>query len=156
MTETAITKTGPATIAPAHAAAVRDYVENCLAGNTRRAYRSAWNAFQEWCEAQGHATLPADPAAVAAYLADRASQGAALNTVRVQGAAIAKAHEVAGLPSPVNTAGVRQVLRGTSRQAARPPRSRASGGNRRTLWRPFVQTVGGRFRACGMPLSWGL
>ena len=120
MTETALAKTTRGALAPAHAAAVRDYLENSTAPNTRRAYRAAWTAFETWCGDNGHTALPADPVTVAAFLAHRAAQGVALNTIRVGSAAIAKAHEVAGLPSPVNDAGVRQVLRGISRQSAPP------------------------------------
>ena len=34
-----------------------------------RSHRSVWYAWVAWCAEHGHATLPADPAAIAAYLA---------------------------------------------------------------------------------------
>ena len=43
-----------------------------LAGNTRATYASQWNRFAAWCEERGADPLAADPAQVAAYLAERA------------------------------------------------------------------------------------
>ncbi|WP_397517760.1 hypothetical protein [Rhodococcus oxybenzonivorans] len=39
---------------------------------TRRTYASAWRRFEQWCHTHGHASLPAHPATVAAYLVDAA------------------------------------------------------------------------------------
>ncbi|BBY99871.1 tyrosine-type recombinase/integrase [Mycolicibacterium fallax] len=39
---------------------------------TRRAYDSGWRRFENWCTRQGHQSLPAAPAVVAAYLVDAA------------------------------------------------------------------------------------
>ena len=49
-------------------------LRDARASNTRRQNRSAWCA---WCADH----MPADPAAVAAYLAERTKQGAAASTV---------------------------------------------------------------------------
>jgi hypothetical protein len=35
---------------------------------TRRAYRADWQAFQAWCDAAGHAALPAAPATLCDFL----------------------------------------------------------------------------------------
>ena len=55
--------------AEAVAAGLRD----AKAGNTRRAYASAWGQFRTWAEAGGHPALPAAPQAVALYLGHLAS-----------------------------------------------------------------------------------
>ena len=51
--------------ASAAAAGLRD----AKAGNTRRAYRSAWRQFRTWAEACGHPALPAAPQAVVLFWA---------------------------------------------------------------------------------------
>ena len=86
--------------------------------NTRAQYRSAWAAWQRWGAEHGHQVLPADPAAVAAYLAERTEQGAAAATVRTIRAAIGAAYRDAGADDPTAHDGVRRVLQGLTRQAA--------------------------------------
>ncbi len=90
---------------------------------TVRAYTSAWRAFGAWCRDRGLAALPAAPATLAAYLADRADpeSGRPLKPVSLwqHAAAVAKAHKLAGLPRP--------ALRRTTRYRSSPnSRSRRS------------------------------
>ena len=124
MQETALIRhrSGAAAVAISqeHAGIVLEYMEQSLAKSTRRAYKSVWGGFAAWCEAHGYWALPADSETVAAYLAERAAQGTALNTVRVTVSAIGKAHAAAGQRSPLDDAGVRQTLQGISRSAAPP------------------------------------
>ena len=49
-------------------AAARAYARDALAPETLRAYATDWAHFTAWCQAAGCAPLPAEPAAVAAYL----------------------------------------------------------------------------------------
>ena len=63
-------------------------------------------------------SLPADPLAIAAYLADRSAQGAAAATVRTIRAAIRAGHVDTGADDPTGHDGVRRVLQGLTRQAA--------------------------------------
>ena len=73
----------------------------------------------------GHATLPADPLAIAAYLADRSAQGAAAATVRTLRAAIRAGHVDTGADDPTGHDGVRRVLQGINRQTAGRGRGQA-------------------------------
>jgi len=52
--------------------AAKAYARQSLAPETRRAYASDWRHFREWCGMAGCSALPAEPAAVAAYLASLA------------------------------------------------------------------------------------
>lgn len=58
-----------------------------LAGNTRATYASQWNGFVTWCEERGVEPLAAEPAQVAAFLAERA-ETRKLATVQTSAAAI--------------------------------------------------------------------
>ena len=98
--------------------AIRDAIEASSAPATRRVYASAWGRFTAWCDAEGHGSLPAAPAAVAAYLAERAQSGLAPASVRLDRAAIRAAHLAVQLPTPTEHPGVAAVTRGLSRQAA--------------------------------------
>lgn len=85
-------------------------LEDAASPNTRRAYRAGWERWQAWATGRGAPCMPADPAAVAAYLTERAERGAAPATVRMDRAAIAAAHRAAGAVDPTAHEGVRQVL----------------------------------------------
>ena len=52
-----------------------DLASNEKALSTRKAYASDFRIFERWCATQGLAALPADPAAVAGFIADEASRG---------------------------------------------------------------------------------
>ena len=78
--------------AEAVAAGLRD----AKAGNTRRAYASAWRQFRTWAEAGGHPALPAAPQAVALYLGHLASTGRSIATVQQARSAISHFHAAAG------------------------------------------------------------
>ena len=73
----------------------------------------------------GHATLPADPLAIASYLAERVADGAAAATVRTIRAAIRAGHVDTGADDPTGHDGVRRVLQGLTRQAAGRGRGQA-------------------------------
>ena len=73
----------------------------------------------------GHQALPADPLAIAAYLAERVDQGAAAATVRTIRAAIRAGHVDTGADDPTGHDGVRRVLQGLTRQAAGRGRGQA-------------------------------
>ena len=55
---------------------VASSLESVLAGNTRRTYDAQWRIFAGWCDQVGLRFLPAEPLAVARYLAARAGSGA--------------------------------------------------------------------------------
>jgi hypothetical protein len=104
---------------------------------TRRTYASAWRRFEQWCHTHGHASLPAHPATVAAYLVDAAdtigSDGIrvyAPATLTKWVAAIAHHHHRAGHESPTGQETVRATLSGIRRDYAavgdRPRNPRAA------------------------------
>ena len=82
--------------AEAVAAGLRD----AKAGNTRRAYSSAWQQFRTWAEAGGHPALPAAPQAVALYLGHLAPAGRSIATVQQARSAIYHFHAAASSPLP--------------------------------------------------------
>ena len=129
-TGTAITGAATAPAAPitaADQARIDDALRDARATNTRAQYRSAWRGWAAWCADHGHQAMPADPLAVAAYLAERTEQGAAASTVRAIRAAIGATHRDQGTADPTAHDGVRRVLQGLTRQAAGRGRGQARG-----------------------------
>lgn len=90
--------------------------------NTRRAYASAWQAFEAWCIERGAQPLPASGSTVSLYLSHLASLGRKPSTIDVVLAAIAKAHETGGHPSPRHEPIVREMRSGIRRQLGVRPR----------------------------------
>ena len=112
----------PDRLSPDTIGLLRHYVRKSRADNTRRAYASQWGAFDRWCSIQGCRSLPTAPIHVAAYLAQRAGDNAALATINVSLAAIAFAHKVSGLPFDRSHPDLALVLAGIRRVHARPTR----------------------------------
>ena len=119
------TVTLPAELTAADQGRIDQALADSRSANTRAQYRSAWAAWQRWGAEHGHATLPADPLAIAAYLAERTEQGAAAATVRTIRAAIRAGHVDTGADDPTGHDGVRRVLQGLTRQAAGRGRGQA-------------------------------
>ena len=115
----------PVELSAADRARVDQALRDSRAVNTRAQYRSAWRGWAEWSALHGHATLPADPLAIAAYLAERVADGAAAATVRTLRAAIRAGHVDTGADDPTGHDGVRRVLQGLTRQAAGRGRGQA-------------------------------
>lgn len=91
-----------------------------LATNTKASYQSQWRRFVAWAEARGVRALPAAPAHVAAYLAERLERdGHRPATLRLGAAALAFIHRVAGQANPCAAAEVRRVLYGATRKAGK-------------------------------------
>lgn len=116
--ETALTVADQAHQLPANLAAVadqaRDYMRAAKAPNTQRAYRADWQAFADWCQAQGLPALPAAPQTVGLYLAAQASilRPATLGRRLV---AISAAHRAAGHALDTRHAAIRETLAGIKR-----------------------------------------
>ena len=115
----------PVELSAADRARVDAALRDSRAANTRAQYRSAWRGWAEWSALNMHATLPADPLAIAAYLAERVADGAAAATVRTIRAAIRAGHVDTGADDPTGHDGVRRVLQGLTRQAAGRGRGQA-------------------------------
>lgn len=91
------------------------YLEGAVSEATRRAYVSDMEAFAAWAQPQGRATLPADPEAVADFLAFMADAGYSASTIGRRLAAISSVHKAAGFESPTRHDGVRRTHRGIRR-----------------------------------------
>ena len=123
-----LTETRPAgLIASDDRARIERATEDSRSANTRAQYRSGARAWREWADINGHQPLPATPDAVAAYLAERAEQGAAASTLSAARAAIGASHRDANVDDPTATESVRRVLKGLRRQAAGRGRGQAQG-----------------------------
>ena len=90
--------------------------------STLGAYRSDWEDFMLWCDDLGLVALPAQPATVAAYVAELAEPPddrppRALSTIRRRLASISEAHKLAGYGTvnPVGDVLVRETMKGLRR-----------------------------------------
>ena len=91
---------------------------------TRALYRSQWRAWSAWAHQHRHRVFPADPAAIAAYLTDRAAGRWSPPERRggPAGAAKVATLRAAEIGDPTATPGVREVIRGLARDCAAPQR----------------------------------
>src|SRR5271166_5420919 len=89
---------------------------------TLRLYAADWAAFEDWCRGRALATLPADPATVAAFLTAGAETLGA-GALGRRAAAIAAKHRQVGLASPAADPTVTAFLHAARRSATprRPP-----------------------------------
>ena len=94
------------------------YVESGLRGaaNTVRAYAGDWKRFTAWCTLHELAPLPAPVEALVGFLAELADAGKKFATIQRHAAAIAKAHELAGLESPTADKKIKVLLKGIARE----------------------------------------
>ena len=93
---------------------------HAMADNTKANYRGQWLRFARWARQRGVRALPADPAHVAAYLAERIErEGHKPATLRAAASAIAFIHRVAGTDDPCLAVAVRRALSGATRKAGR-------------------------------------
>jgi integrase len=102
------------TLAVAAIEAAKAYARDALAPETKRAYAADWAHFATWCEAAGCTPLPAEPAAVAAYLASMAPLYSRAALER-RLAAIGHAHRLAKLDWSAGHPAIRATLRGIHR-----------------------------------------
>ncbi len=94
--------------------------EHEFSANTLKNYRGQWNRFAEWAQAKAVSPLPAAPAQVAAYLAERIErQQHKPATLRVAASAIAFVHRAAGPFDPCSSDEVKRTLRGAGRKLGR-------------------------------------
>jgi hypothetical protein len=89
-----------------------DLAANEKAPATRNAYASDWRIFDAWCRTHVLCSLPADPAAVAGFIADDTAKGAKASTLGRRIVAIKYRHKTAGVPSPTEDERVKGVMRG--------------------------------------------
>ncbi|MCS4185215.1 site-specific integrase [Salinibacter ruber] len=118
----------PAGVTPEDVADLSDlWKRHGMADATRKAYGVQWRGFVQWCEGYGATALPADPAAVAKYLKQRADGGASVSTVNQARCAIGKAHEHAGEDDPTKRRAVTKTVKALRRRdGTRPEKKRAA------------------------------
>jgi len=97
-----------------------------LSDSTQRAYRIDSAAFATWCASQGLATLPASPAAVAAFLRAESAAGKAVATIRRRAATLSRMHKAAGPTNPCDSELVRLALKGIARNRGTDQRQAAA------------------------------
>lgn len=105
--------------------AARAYASKSKADATRRAYRSDWQAFAAWCDANGVPALPASPATVATYASHLANEGRKVSTIGRALVAISQAHKMAGETSPTSAAIVHETMKGIRRAKGSAPTAKA-------------------------------
>ena len=117
----------PPTASPALADLIEhatEYGQAARAPRTRSAYASDWADFETFCHDLDLDSLPADPATVALFFADRAST-LRPTTITRRAAAISVVHGENGLTSPTSDPRVRAVLSGIRRTHGTAPRQAA-------------------------------
>jgi len=84
------------------------------APSTRKACKTDFRMFREWCDGRGVSALPAAPETVASYLAAHAATSKP-STLGRRVAAIRYAHKLASLEPPTDAEGVKATMRGIRR-----------------------------------------
>lgn len=112
--------TSESPLAPVIAAA-QSYVNDAMAKNTKKAYRSDWADFSDWCSLVDLTPLPAAPDTLVLYLTSLAERGLKPSTIERRRAAISYAHSLAGLDSPTTHRVVLDAMRGIRRRLGVAP-----------------------------------
>src|SRR3981081_1741426 len=110
----------PAALAPALTRAA-ELAREEKAAATRRAYRSDFRIFQEWCQDRGVSALPAAAETVAAFLAHDVEAGSRPSTLGRRVSAIRYAHKLAGHPAPTGDERGKATHGGVRRRAGAAP-----------------------------------
>lgn len=96
-------------------AQAKQFIIESTSEATRKAYRSDLTIFVGWCSERGFEAMPAQPAAIADFLAHQANDGVSPSTLNRRIAAIRYAHEAAGMTSPTGDKLVSSTLKGIKR-----------------------------------------
>jgi site-specific recombinase XerC len=122
-----------------------DLARSEKAAATRRAYGSDFAIFRAWCAEQGLSALPADPAAVAAFIAAEAGRGVKCSTLGRRVAGIRYAHKLAGLPSPTDDERCKATMRGARRTLGVAPVKKSAATSDKVL----AMVAGGKHNLAG-------
>lgn len=124
-----------------------------ISPNTMKNYRVQWGNFIAWTAGKGIRALPADPAQVAVYLAERIEEhGHKPATLRAAAAAIGFIHRTAGQVDPCTGPEVKRTLRSATRKAGKRQKqaealtAEALAAIRSTIYKPR-RGRGGRFES---------
>ena len=115
----------PQGLTEADLARIADAVTAAHAPATRKIYQFAWGHWERWCAQRGINPLPAEPAAVCAYLTERVEAGIAVTSLSVTACAISHMHRTHALANPMAHHSVRQVRAGLRRTHGVAPRRQA-------------------------------
>lgn len=85
------------------------------APGTHKIYEYAWEQWATWCAERGFEPLPADPAAMCAFMTQRVADGLAVISLSPFISVINYVHSAHGLPNPNDNRAVRQVRDGLRR-----------------------------------------
>jgi integrase len=96
------------------------FSEAARSDGTRRVYAKAWRQWSDWATLHRTAIAPANPAAVAAYVAALAHQGQSLSSVNVALSAIQREHRALGTVIDRKHPLIADVLKGISRTLSKP------------------------------------
>jgi integrase family protein with SAM-like domain len=107
---------GTALVSTDELARAADYARDAKSESTRRAYRSDWRHFEQWCAARSVDAMPAEVGTVAAYLAHLADTGLKASTITRRVAAISYAHRLTSAAPPTSAEPVKAVLKGIRRR----------------------------------------
>lgn len=112
----------PVALTEADADRISAAVDAARTESTRRVYAYTWGQWARWCAARNLSPLPGDPAALCAYLTERAAAGIAVTSLDGACTAIRHVHRMRGLDDPVASETVRQVRLGLRRTYGTAPR----------------------------------
>jgi integrase len=126
----------PAGLTVADATRIAEAMSACHADSTHTIYAGAWNRWERWCVARDIDPMPAHPAAICAYLAERAATGPSIGALDTDCSAIAYTHRRHRLPDPLCDEAVRAVRRGLRRIVGTAPRRQA-----RPLGTPEIRQI---------------
>ena len=110
--------TGGDTLTESDVSNLRAILDYEISSSTLNNYLVQWRNFLAWAVEKGIQPLPADPAQVAAYLAERIQEhGHKPATLRVAASAIAFAHKAEKAGDPCDSPEVKRTLRCATRKA---------------------------------------
>lgn len=92
----------------------QEYMSQAKAPATIKAYRSDWQHFTTWCQANGVQSMPATPEVLSAYLGELATTYKP-STLQRRLSAISQAHQMAGIDNPAHSAAVKLTMQGIRR-----------------------------------------
>jgi site-specific recombinase XerD len=94
----------------------QNHIKDAKAENTKRAYRSDWKSFENWCTVYGFDSLPALPTTVILYITDMANDGYKYSTIRRHVSSISMFHKMNQYPSPTRDIHVIAALEGIGKK----------------------------------------
>lgn len=115
----------PPALTEADADRIAEAIAAARTESTRKIYAYLWGQWARWCAGRGLTPLPGDPAALCAFLTERAANGIAVVSLNLTCTAIRHVHRMHELPDPVASETVRQVRLGLRRTYGTEPRRQA-------------------------------